>query len=139
MHQIIERLERLLTLVVLLLLGVAMTNGVLSHLRWEGVLVGLLLVFVVRPATAFLALSLSRSSSRVGRHVLDRSERAATAFFGVRGVGSLFNLAKATGEARFTPVQQLWSTVAFTVALSVLVHGVTATPVMRMLDRARHG
>jgi NhaP-type Na+/H+ or K+/H+ antiporter len=139
MHQIIERLERLLTLVVLLLLGVAMTNGVLSHLRWEGVLVGLLLVFVVRPATAFLALSLSRSSSRVGRHVLDRSERAATAFFGVRGVGSLFYLAYATGEARFTPVQQLWSTVAFTVALSVLVHGVTATPVMRMLDRARHG
>ena len=31
----------------------------------------------------------------------------------------------------------LWSTVAFTIALSVLVHGVAATPVLRRLDLRR--
>ena len=33
MHQIIERLERLLTLIVLLLLGVSLTNGLLGRAR----------------------------------------------------------------------------------------------------------
>ena len=37
-----------------------------------------------------------------------------------------------SGTARW-----LWSTVAFTVVLSVFVHGVTATPVMGWLDKRR--
>jgi NhaP-type Na+/H+ or K+/H+ antiporter len=137
MHQIIERLERLFTLVVLLLHGVAMTNGLLAALTWQGAVVGLLLVFLVRPVSAFLALSVDRRHSTVGRYRLDRYERVATSFFGVRGVGSLFYLAYATGEAEFAPVRELWSTVAFTIAVSVVVHGVTATPVLRWLDELR--
>ena len=39
MHQTIERLERLFTLAVLLILGVAMTNGLLSTLTWPAVAV----------------------------------------------------------------------------------------------------
>ena len=137
MHQTIERLERLFTLAVLLILGVAMTNGLLSTLTWPAVAVAFLLVFVVRPATGYLALWSRHDTCRVGDHVLTRGERAATAFFGVRGVGSLFYLAYATGAADFGDSQVLWSTVAFTIVLSVLVHGVTATPVMRRLERAR--
>jgi NhaP-type Na+/H+ or K+/H+ antiporter len=60
-----------------------------------------------------------------------------TAFFGVRGVGSLFYLTFATGEADFAHADLLWATVAFTVTLSVFVHGVTATPAMRWLDQLR--
>ena len=37
-----------------------------------------------------------------------------TAFFGVRGVGSLFYLAYATEQAPFEDVDLLWATVAFT-------------------------
>ena len=55
----------------------------------------------------------------------------------MRGVGSLYYLAYATGEATFDDTQLLWSTVAFTIALSVLVHGITATPAMRWLERSR--
>lgn len=139
MHETIERLERLLTLVVLLLLGVGLTNGLLSHLRWQGVVVGLALVFVLRPASGLLALSLRPRGDRVGSRRLGRGERWVTSFFGVRGVGSLFYLAYAAGQAAFGDVHQLWSTVAFTVTLSVLVHGVTATPAMRWLDGARSG
>ena len=49
MHGVVERLERLMTLLVLLLLGMAMTRGVLEHLDWRGVVVALALVLVVRP------------------------------------------------------------------------------------------
>ena len=40
MHGVVERLERLLTLLVLLCLGIAMSHGLLSALDWRGVLVG---------------------------------------------------------------------------------------------------
>ena len=48
--------------------------------------------------------------------------------------GALYYMAYATGKAEFAPVEQLWATVAFTIALSVLVHGIAATPVMRRLE-----
>ncbi len=137
MHEIVERLERLLTLVVLLLLGVSMTNGLLRNLPWESVLLALLLVFVIRPGAGMVALGFRRSTCRIGDHVLTSAERLTTSFFGVRGVGSLYYLAYATGEATFDDTQLLWSTVAFTIALSVLVHGITATPAMRWLERSR--
>ena len=137
MHQIIERLERLLTLVVLLFLGVAMTNGLLRNLTWEGALVGVLLVLLIRPLSGLAALWLGRGEDRVGDSSLDPGERLAVAFFGVRGVGSLFYLAYATGHADFGNHHLLWATVGFTVGLSVFVHGIAVTPVMKRLDRTR--
>ncbi|QNN55147.1 cation:proton antiporter [Nocardioides mesophilus] len=137
MHGLVERLERLLTLIVLLLLGVAITNGLLVHLTWQGALVGLLLVFVVRPLSGLVSLRVNRSGPQAGGHVLAPRERTAVAFLGVRGVGSLYYLAYAAGHADFGHLEQLWATVAFTITASVLVHGVAATPVMRRLDAAR--
>ncbi len=135
MHDVVERLETLLTLVLLLGLGFAFTRGLLANLDWRGVLVGVCLVLVIRPVAGYLAtLGHRRRSPTIG---LDRRERLVVAFFGVRGVGSLYYLAFATGSAPFTEERWLWSTVGFTVALSVLVHGVLATPVMRWLDGRR--
>jgi NhaP-type Na+/H+ or K+/H+ antiporter len=136
MHGAVERLERLMTLLVLLALGMAMTRGLLEHLDWRGVLVALALVLVVRPLTAYVALAVSpRDEDRDGG--LGRGEMAAVAFFGVRGVGSLYYLAYATSHEHVPDEPWLWSTVAFAVILSVLLHGVTATPAMARLDARR--
>ena len=134
MHESIERLERLLTMVILLLLGVAMTNSLFEDLTWQGIVVGLALIFLVRPATAIFALWIGPGRDRVGDRTLDRAEQRATAFFGVRGIGSLYYIAYAAGEADFPQLEQLWATVGFTITVSVIVHGVTATPVMRRLE-----
>ncbi|CAB4685469.1 MAG: sodium:proton antiporter [Actinobacteria bacterium] len=136
MHEVVERLERLMTLAVLLFLGIATTRGLLADLEPGGVLVGLALVLVVRPLAGMVALSVRpRDEKRPGG--LAPGERWAVSFFGVRGVGSLFYLAYATGEAEFADAPLLWSTVAFTVVLSVLVHGITAGPWLARLDRLR--
>jgi NhaP-type Na+/H+ or K+/H+ antiporter len=133
MHQVVERLERLLTLIVLLGLGVALSRGVLGALDWHGVAVGLALLLVVRPLAGRVSLvGRRRSGDEIGRMV--PGERWAVAFFGVRGVGSLFYLAYATGEDSFPATDWLWSCVAFTIVGSVLVHGVLATPVMARLS-----
>jgi sodium/hydrogen antiporter len=137
MHAVIDRLERLLTLAVLLFLGVALTNGLLDSLTWPAAAVGAGLVFVLRPLAGWLALVVGHPRPRVGSHALGPRERRATAWLGVRGVGSLYYIAYALNETHFGDHALLWSTVAFTVALSVLVHGVAATPVMRGLDQAR--
>lgn len=136
MHGVVERLERLMTLLVLLVLGMAMTRGLLDHLDWRGVLVAVALVLVVRPLAGYAALSLlARDERKDGG--LDHGERMAVAFFGVRGVGSLYYLAYATSHEEVPGEAWLWSTVAFTVILSVLLHGVTATPAMARLDARR--
>ncbi len=137
MHDVIERLERLLTLLLLLAIGIALTRGVLDALDWAGAGIGVALVFLVRPATALLALAVrGRDPDDVGG--LARQERLAVAFLGVRGVGSLYYLAYAAAEPAIADSGELawlWSTVAFTVALSVVVHGMSSTPAMRWLDR----
>ncbi|MFD4326748.1 cation:proton antiporter [Nocardioides sp. NPDC058538] len=136
MHEVAERLERLLTLFVLLVLGIALTRGLLEALDWRGITIGLALILVVRPAAGILALAPwpgrgDRTSP------LTRHQRWATAFFGVRGVGSVYYLAYAAGQDDALAQDWLWSTVAFTIVASVLIHGVLATPVMARVDPAR--
>src|SRR5207342_1498136 len=46
MHDVAERLERLLTLFVLLMLGIALTRGLLDALDWRGVCIGLALILL---------------------------------------------------------------------------------------------
>lgn len=136
MHGLVERLERLITLMVLLALGMAMTHGLLSALDWRGVVVAVALVLVVRPVAGYAALSVAPRAQHLDGG-LDRGERAAVAFFGVRGVGSLFYLAYATSHHDVPDEAWLWATVTCTVVVSVLLHGITATPAMARLDARR--
>jgi NhaP-type Na+/H+ or K+/H+ antiporter len=59
------------------------------------------------------------------------------AFFGVRGVGTLFYIAYALGHGTFGHPDRLWAIAGLTVACSVVLHGITATPAMMLLDRTR--
>lgn len=136
MHALVERLERLMTLAVLLALGIAMTNGLFSAVDWRGVVVALALLLVVRPLAAWVAIAV-RPRDQDSPGGLDLGERRVVAFFGVRGVGSLFYLGYATSHHEIPSEAWLWSTVSLTVVLSVLLHGMTATPVMARLDARR--
>ena len=128
LHTYVEQLERLLTVLVLVLLGGALARGALADIGWAEVLLAALVLLVVRPLTGWLGLA----GGTTGRR-----ERAVIAFFGVRGIGSLYYVAYATSEAEFPGEEQLWAVTQLVVLGSVLLHGVTATPVMRWLDRTR--
>jgi NhaP-type Na+/H+ or K+/H+ antiporter len=62
-------------------------------------------------------------------------EQAAIAFFGIRGVGSFYYLAHASNQVEFIQIEQVWAITALVVVISVVVHGVTATPAMAYIDR----
>jgi NhaP-type Na+/H+ or K+/H+ antiporter len=127
LHDFVEQFEHILTWGILLLLGSAITAGLLRPLTFAGAALGLLLVLAIRPLTAWIALAGTP---------LGRSERWVTAAFGIRGVGSVFYLAYA-GSDFGTDLPWLWATVGFTVVLSVVVHGIAVTPLMRRLDVRR--
>lgn len=128
LHDFVEQIERLLTVLLLVLFGGAVVRGLLAPLTWGTVAVGLAVVLVVRPLSAWLSLRGGPGSS---------GERFAIAAFGIRGIGSFYYLAYATSEAGFVGVEQVWATAGFIVIVSVVVHGIAATPIMGRLDRAR--
>ena len=76
----------LLVGLVLLLVGIALTDGLLAGVGATEIVVAALVLFVVRPLAAGLALAGSCGS---------RTERATMAFFGVRGIGSVYYAARA--------------------------------------------
>ncbi|WP_030863551.1 cation:proton antiporter [Streptomyces sp. NRRL S-37] len=129
LHDFVEQVERLLTAALLFLLGVFVAQGGLASLTWQGAAVGLLLLSAVRPLTGWAAQFGTSAGPR---------ERVVIAVFGIRGIGSLFYLAHALGTPGFgVPAEQLWAVVTFTVLASVVLHGVSATPVISRLDRLR--
>ncbi|AKT52585.1 cation:proton antiporter [Arsenicicoccus sp. oral taxon 190] len=129
LHDAIEHLESVLTLLILLLLGASLSSGQLADLSWQGVAVGLALVLVVRPVCGWVAL--------LGTHELQPRERVVTAIFGVRGVGSIYYLAFATAQHHWPEERTLWATGTAAIMVSVVVHGTLATPMMRRLEQRR--
>ena len=99
MHEVVERLERLLTLFVLLMLGIALTRGLLT--RWTGAASDRPGTDLPDPARLRAPGAGAPGEPRARAGGLSRSQQWAAAFFGVRGVGSFYYLAYAAGEAEF--------------------------------------
>jgi len=127
LHEFTEQMENLLVVGLLILFGGALVSGVFEALTWQGALVAATAVLVVRPVAGLVAL--------IGSD-LATAERVAIAFFGIRGFGSVYYLAYGLSAATFAGADEMWAIVAATMALSIAVHGVGATPAMAVVDRA---
>lgn len=128
LHTFVEQVERLLTVAVLVLLGGAVARGLLESLTWADIALAAVILLIIRPVTGWIALTPGKTGPR---------ERAVIAFFGVRGVGSLFYIAYGLQYGEFAGGDRLWAIVSAVILGSILIHGVAATPTMALLDRAR--
>ncbi|WP_334163055.1 cation:proton antiporter [Phenylobacterium sp.] len=116
LHDFSETIEHALTAMLLLGLGAALP-AVLTALDLAAALVAAALIFVIRPLVGWLSLS---------RTVLSGGRRAVVAFYGVRGVGSIYYLSYAGSHADLPEEARLWAVVAFAILLSTVLHGFTA-------------
>lgn len=116
LHDFVESLERALTALLLVALGAAIP-GLIPHLDWQVAAISFALVLVIRPIGAWLALSGTTLQAR---------ERLVVAFYGIRGVGSIYYLAYAATHADLTNAPQLWAIVTCTIVISTILHGFTA-------------
>jgi NhaP-type Na+/H+ or K+/H+ antiporter len=128
MHDFTDQTERLLMVIVLIPFGGSLVRGSLSELTWQGALLGLGLLFVIRPLSGLAAL--------IGTNI-NMKEKLAISFFGIRGIGSFYYLSFALYKTDFTQSEQLWAIASFVVVVSIVLHGITAFPVMRHLDLRR--
>ncbi|WP_394885949.1 cation:proton antiporter (plasmid) [Mesorhizobium sp. AaZ16] len=129
LHTFAEQIERLVMMVLLVCFGAAIAEGtIFGALSWPVIATTALILFVVRPLSGWISLA---------RHPASSPEKAAIAFFGIRGLGSFYYVAYALGQAEFEAPQIIWVTVCSVVLVSIVTHGVLVTPIMRHLDYNR--
>jgi NhaP-type Na+/H+ or K+/H+ antiporter len=126
MHDFADTLERIASLAFLLLLGGAAVDGALDELTIGGAVVAVGVVLVVRPLTGWIGLLGSDETA---------GSKMAIAFFGIRGMGTIYYLAHAVNEEFFPAARQVWAVAVFTILVSIVVHGVSAGPVLARLER----
>ncbi len=126
LHEFTGQIERLLTLALLLGLGYLVGGGLLAGLTAGAVAWAVLLALLVRPVTGWISL--------IGSGV-DPAEKRTIAFFGVRGIGTFYYMAYAMTHGSFENEGLIWATAALAVLVSIVIHGVTASPVLHTLDR----
>jgi len=114
-----EQVEKVLEVAAVLVLGALLAT---TRPTWAAAGLAAALFLVIRPMSVFAGLAVVRGSA---------VRRWLTGWFGVRGVGSLYYLAHATGRGLPDDVARtLAEVVVWTIALSVVVHGVSVTPAM---------
>jgi sodium/hydrogen antiporter len=119
-----EALERLMSVAVVVLVGALVS----AAWDWRGVIVALVLFVVIRPLAVMIGLIGTPTDGR---------QRAMIAWFGLRGIGTLYYLAYAVGEGvGRTRAVEVWSLALTVVACSIVVHGVSVTPLLDGYERA---
>ena len=120
----VEQLERIGVVAVVLLLG-----GMISWSFIPGVALWFipLLLLVIRPVSVYLGLLGSRTT---------RMQRGLIAWFGIRGIGSVYYLTFAMQHGVPEDLSRsLAALVLATVAVSALAHGISVTPLMELYSR----
>lgn len=120
-----QQIERIGEVTVVIVIG-----AMLWAVQWHSAgwwLVPLLLLFI-RPVA--VALGLLRSSSLTG-------QRWLIAWFGIRGVGSLYYLMYAINHGVSSRLADQLTALTLTVVVtSIVVHGISVTPLMAAYERA---
>ena len=128
LHDFTDQIERMVLVVVLILFGGSLARGLLDALTWQGAVIGVGFVLVIRPLAGMIGLWGAKVRLR---------EKWVISFFGIRGIGSIFYLSFGLSQANFAEPNEIWSVAGFIILLSILLHGVLATPAMNYLDRRR--
>ncbi len=126
-HHFIDQIEQIVLVLVLFAFGAMLASGVLEALTWPAALIGLALVLVIRPVTGLIA---------EWKSPLPWPGTFAIAFLGVRGMGSIYYLAYGQNNGTFAPLDLLWATVTFTILVSIVIHGITAGPIIQWAERS---
>jgi len=119
-----EHLERLSEVLLVVLIGGALF---INSWTWAAVGLALFLFLVVRPASVLIGLAGSGTPWRI---------RGLAAWFGVRGVGSLYYLMYAIEHGLPEPLAlQLIGLTLIVVTLSILLHGISVKPLFALFWR----
>ncbi|MDB5694932.1 MAG: nhaP 1 [Sphingomonas bacterium] len=126
LHDFADESERLVMMLLLLLFGGMLAAGLLKGIGWKEVTFAAIMLLIIRPLAGWISLI------GVKRPKL---ELAIIAFFGIRGLGSVYYLSYGFNHAAFDYEYSLWGTLGLIIAASILMHGMLVTPALRRLSK----
>lgn len=114
-----ERLERIAEVALVLIIGAMLSY---TNLTLVGAAVLALLLLVVRPLSVWIGL--------IGAPI-PHDQRRLISWFGIRGIGSIYYVMYAINHGLPKPLaEDLMGYTLITVATSIVLHGVSVTPLM---------
>jgi NhaP-type Na+/H+ or K+/H+ antiporter len=123
-----EQLERIAELVIVLAVGAMLAY---IHVDLTTVVFNVLLFVVLRPLSVWLGL--------LGASV-SGDQRLLIAWFGIRGIGSIYYLMFALNHGLSGPLaDQAINITLAAVAASIILHGISVTPLMSLYTRRQNG
>jgi NhaP-type Na+/H+ or K+/H+ antiporter len=118
-----DKLEHLLMAAVVVLLGGVLTADTWT---WDVLWLAPLLFLAIRPAAVLLGLAGSSIST---------VQKGVIGWFGIRGIGSIYYLTYAIEHGLPEPLaQRLAAVVVSLIVVSILVHGISVTPLMNWYE-----
>jgi NhaP-type Na+/H+ or K+/H+ antiporter len=116
LHNFSESIEHALTAVLLVALGASLP-ALLAGLTFSSIAIAVALIVLIRPLIGWLSLTGTQLKGR---------QRFVVAFYGVRGVGSIYYLSYACSHMDLQNEAELWAVTALAIALSTVLHGFSA-------------
>ena len=112
-HESADQFEGILMVILLLWFGTFVAAELWDQWQWSDLVIALALLLVVRPVAGWIAM--------IGFDG-PRTEKFKMAFFGIRGMGTIFYIAYAQTHAQFDDIDAVWRIAGLCILISVLMH-----------------
>jgi sodium/hydrogen antiporter len=132
--EFIEQVEKLLEVGTILLLGSILLFQPMLNYAVQSLIVIILLFLIIRPVGVWIS-TIGKRPLDAHRRTLHPGTRWLFGWFGIRGVGSLYYLAYAFGHGLKGEAAEKIAWITYTtIVVSVIVHGISATPLMKWYE-----
>ncbi len=125
-----EQIEKLHEVAAIVILGTMLLIEPMLKYAGQSLLIATLLFLIIRPLGVWLSL--------LGQN-LPKKTKSLMGWFGIRGLGSIYYLTYALGEGikGETAEQIVWITLTI-VVFSIIIHGITAAPLIAWYEKAKN-
>ncbi len=121
-----DTVERLAEVFLVIIVGICVWN----YWDWRAVPLALVFFFVIRPLLTQIFL--------LGTPI-NKTQRWMLGWFGIRGIGSIYYLTYALNHGLKSNAEELMSFVISIIALSIMIHGLSAQPILKRYEKAFDG
>lgn len=124
-----EQIEKLLEVAAIVILGTVLLFEPIYKYAGQSLLIAGLLFLIIRPLGVWLSTIKCN---------LPTKTRSLMGWFGIRGLGSIYYLTYVLGKGvKGESAEQLYWIVVTVVVLSIVIHGISATPLMDRYEKAK--
>ncbi len=123
----IEDIEKFLIIFWMIFFGGSIIAGILNFITWPTVVFSFALILLVRPVIGYFSLHKSG---------LKKNKKMAIAFFGIRGIGSVYYLTYAIKNGDFPDINEFYSILSLIILISILIHGFTVKRFFSAIEKS---